>query len=316
MEAAIVPAGLCIITLPVSKIPLIARKAGWRFRNAANLDRIPYVKTARGCARDDRELARERYLSIARHPHSSASMERPNCSVSRPRLFSAFSFFFFLLIFILDLASRDSRKVFRIFRGFFFLSISPFFFYWICRTSFISLSSLTGILENFFEFFLFFVELDLFDRRFSFSRWLFLIRIVDNFFEFFFFFVRFLELGMKLQFIIFFLFFCLIFISLSVNYSFFIGVFEIIFELLTIFLFEILIFFGSLCSFSYRFYSIYLEVFEKTSLSPLFTDFSLLLFRLLLKLLAMDLRSLYLVKGTKFCIEHRKSVWLRGGAKK
>lgn len=208
MEAAIVPAGLCIITLPVSKIPLIARKAGWRFRNAANLDRIPYVKTARGCARDDRELARERYLSIARHPHSSASMERPNCSVSRPRLFSAFSFFFFLLIFILDLASRDSRKVFRIFRGFFFLSISPFFFYWICRTSFISLSSLTGILENFFEFFLFFVELDLFDRRFSFSRWLFLIRIVDNFFEFFFFFVRFLELGMKLQFIIFFLFFC------------------------------------------------------------------------------------------------------------
>lgn len=169
MEAAIVPAGLCIITLPVSKIPLIARKAGWRFRNAANLDRIPYVKTARGCARDDRELARERYLSIARHPHSSASMERPNCSVSRPRLFSAFSFsFFFLLIFILDLASRDSRKVFRIFRGFFFLSFS-LFFYWICRTSFISLSSLTGILENFFEFFLFFVELDLFDRRFSFS---------------------------------------------------------------------------------------------------------------------------------------------------
>lgn len=129
MEAAIVPAGLCIITLPVSKIPLIARKAGWRFRNAANLDRIPYVKTARGCARDDRELARERYLSIARHPHSSASMERPNCSVSRPRLFSAFSFsfFFFLLIFILDLASRDSRKVFRIFRGFFFLSFSLFF---------------------------------------------------------------------------------------------------------------------------------------------------------------------------------------------
>lgn len=308
MEAAIVPAGLCIITLPVSKIPLIARKAGWRFRNAAKLDRIPYVKTARGCARDDRELARERYLSIARHPHSSASMERPNCSVSRPHLFSAFSFsFFFLLIFILDLASRDSRKVFRIFRGFFFLSFS-LFFYWICRTSFISLSSLTGILENFFKFFLFFVELDLFDRRFSFSRWLFLIRIVDNFFEFFFFFVRFLELRN--------LFFCRWFSYPSVNYSFFIEVFEIIFELLMIFLFEILTFFESLCSFSYRFYSIYLEVFEKTSLSLLFTDFSLLLFRLLLKLLAMDLRSLYLVKGTKFCIEHRKSVWLRGGAKK
>lgn len=95
MEAAIVPAGSCIITLPVSKIPLIARKAGWRFRNAANLDRIPYVKTARGCARYDRELARERYLSIARHPHSS--FPRSNCSVSRCRLFSAFSFssFFF-----------------------------------------------------------------------------------------------------------------------------------------------------------------------------------------------------------------------------
>lgn len=165
-----------------------------------------------------------------------------------------------------------------------------------------------GILENFFEFFLFFVELDLFDRRFSFSRWLFLIRIVDNFFEFFFFFVRFLELRN--------LFFCRWFSYPSVNYSFFIDVFEIIFELLTIFLFEILIFFESLCSFPYRFYSIYLEFFEKTSLSPLFTDFSLLLFRLLLKLLAMDLRSLYLVKGTKFCIEHRKSVWLRGGAKK
>lgn len=101
-----------------------------------------------------------------------------------------------------------------------------------------------GILENFFEFFLFFVELDLFDRRFSFSRWLFLIRIVDNFFEFFFFFVRFLELRN--------LFFCRWFSYPSVNYSFFIGVFEIIFELLTIFLFEILIFFGSLCSFSYR----------------------------------------------------------------
>lgn len=138
------------------------------------------------------------------------------------------SLFFFLLIFILDLASRDSRKVFRIFRGFFFLSFS-LFFYWICRTSFISLSSLTGILENFFEFFLFFVELDLFDRRFSFSRWLFLIRIVDNFFEFFFFFVRFLELRN--------LFFCRWFSYPSVNYSFFIEVFEIIFELLTIFLF-------------------------------------------------------------------------------
>lgn len=37
------------------------------------------------------------------------------------------SLFFFLLIFILDLASRDSRKVFRIFRGFFFLSFSLFF---------------------------------------------------------------------------------------------------------------------------------------------------------------------------------------------
>lgn len=309
MEAAIVPAGLCIITLPVSKIPLIARKAGWRFRNAANLDRIPYVKTARGCARDDRELARERYLSIARHPHSSASMERPNCSVSRPRLFSAFSFsFFFFCWFSFLILLREILEKFFEFFGDFSFFLFLFFFYWICRTSFISLSSLTGILENFFEFFLFFVELDLFDRRFSFSRWLFLIRIVDNFFEFFFFFVRFLELRN--------LFFCRWFSYPSVNYSFFIEVFEIIFELLTIFLFEILIFFESLCSFPYRFYSIYLEFFEKTSLSPLFTDFSLLLFRLLLKLLAMDLCSLYLVKGTKFCIENRKSVWLRGGAKK
>lgn len=48
-------------------------------------------------ARDDRELARERYLSIARHPHSSAPMERSNCSVSRPRLFSVFLFLFFFL---------------------------------------------------------------------------------------------------------------------------------------------------------------------------------------------------------------------------
>lgn len=304
--------------MPVSKIPLIARKAGWRFRNAANLDRIPYVKTARGCARDDRELARERYLSIARHPHSSASMERPNCSVSRPRLFSAFSFSFFFCWFSFLILLREILEKFFEFFGDFSFFLFLFFFYWICRTSFISLSSLTGILENFFEFFLFFVELDLFDRRFSFSRWLFLIRIVDNFFEFFFFFVRFLELGMKLQFIIFFLFFCrwfsypsLSIIRSSLGFSksfsnfwrFSFSRFWYSSDLFVPFLTD-------------YYYSIYLEVFEKTSLSPLFTDFSLLLFRLLLKLLAMDLCSLYLVKGTKFCIENRKSVWLRGGAKK
>lgn len=154
MEAAIVPTGLCIITLPVSKIPLIARKAGWRFRNAANLDRIPYVKTARGCAWDDRELARERYLSIARHPHSFAPMERSNCTVSRPRLFSAFSFsfFFFADFYSLILLRGILEKFFEFFGDF---SLSFFFFYWICRTSFISLSSLTKILEDFFEFFLF-----------------------------------------------------------------------------------------------------------------------------------------------------------------
>lgn len=149
MEAAIVPAGLCIITLPVSKIPLIARKAGWRFRNAAKLDRIPYVKTARGCARDDRELARERYLSIARHPHSSASMERPNCSVSRPRLFSAFSFSFF----------------------FFFAD----FHSWSCFERFSkSFSNFSGIFLSFFFsfFFIGFVELRLFlyPRLWGFSR--------------------------------------------------------------------------------------------------------------------------------------------------
>lgn len=128
MEAAIVPAGLCIITLPVSKIPLIARKAGWRFRNAANLDRIPYVKTARGCARDDRELARERYLSIARHPHSSASMERPNCSVSRPRLFSAFSFSFFFCWFSFLILLREILEKFFEFFGDFSFFLFLFFF--------------------------------------------------------------------------------------------------------------------------------------------------------------------------------------------
>lgn len=140
MEAAIVPAGLCIITLPVSKIPLIARKAGWRFRNAAKLDRIPYVKTARGCARDDRELARERYLSIARHPHSSASMERPNCSVSRPRLFSAFSFsFFFFADFhswsCFERFSKSFSNFSGIFLSFFFsfflLDLSNFVYFFI-----------------------------------------------------------------------------------------------------------------------------------------------------------------------------------------
>lgn len=103
------------------------------------------------------------------------------------------SLFFFCWFSFLILLREILEKFFEFFGDFsFFLFL--LFFYWICRTSFISLSSLTGILENFFEFFLFFVELDLFDRRFSFSRWLFLIRIVDNFFEFFFFFVRFLEL--------------------------------------------------------------------------------------------------------------------------
>lgn len=227
------------------------------------------------------------------------------------------SLFFFCWFSFLILLREILEKFFEFFGDFsFFLFL--FFFYWICRTSFISLSSFTGILENFFEFFLFFVELDFFDRRFSFSRWLFLIRIVDNFFEFFFFFVRFLELGMKLQFIIFFLFFCrwfsypsLSIIRSSLGFSksfsnfwrFSFSRFWYSSDLFVPFLTD-------------YYYSIYLEVFEKTSLSPLFTDFSLLLFRLLLKLLAMDLRSLYLVKGTKFCIEHRKSVWLRGGAKK
>lgn len=195
MEAAIVPTGLCIITLPVSKIPLIARKAGWRFRNAANLDRIPYVKTARGCAWDDRELARERYLSIARHPHSFAPMERSNCTVSRPRLFSAFSFsFFFLRWFLfLDLASRDSREVFRIFRGFF--SLSFFFIGFVELRLFLypRLQRFSRIFSNF----------SYFCRIGSLRLTIFILSLIisykdrRNFFEFFFF-VRFLELGMEL----------------------------------------------------------------------------------------------------------------------
>lgn len=201
------------------------------------------------------------------------------------------SLFFFCWFSFLILLREILEKFFEFFGDFsFFLFL--LFFYWICRTSFISLSSLTGILENFFEFFLFFVELDLFDRRFSFSRWLFLIRIVDNFFEFFFFFVRFLELRN--------LFFCRWFSYPSVNYSFFIEVFEIIFELLMIFLFEILTFFESLCSFPYRFYSIYLEVFEKTSLSPLFTDFSLLFFVFFLNYWQWICAPYILLKGQNF----------------
>lgn len=276
MEAAIVPAGSCIITLPVSKIPLIARKAGWRFRNAANLDRIPYVKTARGCARYDRELARERYLSIARHPHSSFPRWNDQIVPSADVVFSLLflSLFFSSLIFITsDLASKDSRELFRIFRGFLSLSLSlsldlsNFVYFFILAY---------GDSRGFFRIFLIFVELDLFDRQFSFSRWLSFIRIVDNFSSFF---VRFIELRMKSQFI--FSLFCRWFL-----YSSLLGFSKSFSNLLTIFLFEI---FGSLRSFSCRFYPIFLVVFEKTSLSLLFTDFSLLLFRLLLKFLAMDL---------------------------
>lgn len=196
MEAAIVPTGLCIITLPVSKIPLIARKAGWRFRNAANLDRIPYVKTARGCAWDDRELARERYLSIARHPHSFAPMERSNCTVSRPRLFSAFSFsfFFFADFYSLILLRGILEKFFEFFGDF---SLSFFFFF----IGFVELRLfLYPRLQRFSRIF---SNFSYFCRIGSLRLTIFILSLIisykdrRNFFEFFFF-VRFLELGMEL----------------------------------------------------------------------------------------------------------------------
>lgn len=180
------------------------------------------------------------------------------------------SLLFSSLIFITsDLASKDSRELFRIFRGFLSLSLdlSNFVYFFILAY---------GDSRGFFRIFLIFVELDLFDRQFSFSRWLSFIRIVDNFSSFF---VRFIELRMKSQFI--FSLFCRWFL-----YSSLLGFSKSFSNLLMIFLFEI---FGSLRSFSCRFYPIFLVVFEKTSLSLLFTDFSLLLFRLLLKFLAMDL---------------------------
>lgn len=203
-------------------------------------------------------------------------MERSNCSVSRCRLFSAFSFssFFFAdFHYFRSCFERFSRTFFEFFGDFsLFLSLS----HWICPTSFISLSSLTGILEDFFEFFLFLSNwissIDNFHSLVDSS----FIRIVDNFSSFF---VRFIELRMKSQFI--FSLFCRWFL-----YSSLLGFSKLFSNLLTIFLFEI---FGSLCSFSCRFYPIFLVVFEKTSLSLLFIDFSLLLFRLLLKFLAMDL---------------------------
>lgn len=192
---------------------------------------------------------------------------------------SSFLCFFFLFFFLrwFSLLQILLRKIlenfFRIFRGFLSLSLSlsldlsNFVYFFILAY---------GDSRGFFRIFLIFVELDLFDRQFSFSRWLSFIRIVDNFSSFF---VRFIELRMKSQFI--FSLFCRWFL-----YSSLLGFSKLFSNLLTIFLFEI---FGSLCSFSCRFYPIFLVVFEKTSLSLLFTDFSLLLFRLLLKFLAMDL---------------------------
>lgn len=188
---------------------------------------------------------------------------------------SSFLCFFFLFFFLrwFSLLQILLRKIlenfFRIFRGFLSLSLdlSNFVYFFILAY---------GDSRGFFRIFLIFVELDLFDRQFSFSRWLSFIRIVDNFSSFF---VRFIELRMKSQFI--FSLFCRWFL-----YSSLLGFSKLFSNLLTIFLFEI---FGSLCSFSCRFYPIFLVVFEKTSLSLLFIDFSLLLFRLLLKFLAMDL---------------------------
>lgn len=121
------------------------------------------------------------------------------------------SLLFSSLIFITsDLASKDSRELFRIFRGFLSLSLdlSNFVYFFI-----LAYGDSRG-------FFLIFVELDLFDRQFSFSRWLSFIRIVDNFSSFF---CSIYWIKNEIA-IYFFSFLSMIFIFL------FIGFFEIIFE--------------------------------------------------------------------------------------
>lgn len=128
-------------------------------------------------------------------------------------------FFFFADFYSLILLRGILEKFFEFFGDFslsffFLLDLSNFVYFFILAYK---------DSRGFFRIFLIFVELDLFDWRFSFSRWLFLIKIVVIFSNFSFLF-NFLNWEWNYNLLFFSLFFCW-FSYPSIDYSLFIKVF-------------------------------------------------------------------------------------------